>query len=106
MAAQMNRRRTEENLKLRCNAVARIVATNELAYPYPPSLLAAAILLHVRRTMPIEPAWTPNLQRIMMYREAQLEVIVRDLARWVPDPENARWPWAGMGGDDSDDADY
>ena len=106
IAAQMNRRRTQENVQLRCNAVARIVATNELAYPYPPSLLAAAILCHVRRTMRIEPAWTPALEVIMMYREAQFAQLERDLARWVPDPANAQWPWAGLGGDDSDDADY
>ena len=106
IAAQMNRRRTQENVQLRCNAVARIVATNELAYPYPPSLLAAAILCHVRRTMRIEPAWTPTLTTIMMYREAQFAQLERDLARWVPDPANAQWPWAGVGGDDSDDADY
>ena len=96
----------EGEIRRRCNHVARIVATNELAYPYPPSLLAAAILCHVRRTMRIEPAWTPALTTIMMYREAQFAQLERDLARWVPDPANAQWPWAGAGGDDSDDADY
>ena len=95
----------EGEIRRRCNHVARIVATNELAYPYPPSLLAAAILCHVRRTMRIEPAWTPALTTIMMYREAQFAQLERDLARWVPDPANAQWPWAGAGGDDSDDAD-
>ena len=95
----------EGEIRRRCNAVARIVATNELAYPYPPSLLAAAILCHVRRTMRIEPAWTPALTTIMMYREAQFAQLERDLARWVPDPANAQWPWADVGGD-SDDADY
>ena len=98
--------RREGEIKRRCSAVARMVATYELAYPYPPSLLAAAILLHVRRTMSIEPAWTPALKVIMMYSEADLEVLRRDLARWVPDPANAQWPWAGLGGDSSDDADY
>ena len=96
----------EGEIKRRCSAVARIIATNELAYPYPPSLLAAAILCHVRRTMRIEPAWNPTLTTIMMYREAQFAQLERDLARWVPDPANAQWPWAGAGGDDSDDADY
>ena len=95
----------EGEIRRRCNAVARIVATNELAYPYPPSLLAAAILCHVRRTMHIEPVWTPALTTIMMYREAQFAQLERDLARWVPDPANAQWPWADVGGD-SDDADY
>ena len=95
----------EGEIRRRCNAVARIVATNELAYPYPPSLLAAAILCHVRRTMRIEPAWNPTLTTIMMYREAQFAQLERDLARWVPDPANAQWPWADVGGD-SDDADY
>jgi len=97
--------RWEGEIKRRCSAVARIIATNELAYPYPPSLLAAAILCHVRRTMRIEPVWTPTLTTIMMYREAQFAQLERDLARWVPDPANAQWPWAGAGGD-SDDADY
>ena len=95
----------EGEIRRRCNHVARIVATNELAYPYPPSLLAAAILCHVRRTMRIEPAWNPTLTTIMMYREAQFAQLERDLARWVPDPANAQWPWADVGGD-SDDADY
>ena len=95
----------EGEIRRRCNHVARIVATNELAYPYPPSLLAAAILCHVRRTMRIEPAWTPALTTIMIYREAQFAQLERDLARWVPEPANAQWPWADVGGD-SDDADY
>ena len=57
--------------------------------------------------MRIEPAWNPTLTTIMMYREAQFAQLERDLARWVPDPANTRWPWVPVGGDDSsDDADY
>ena len=92
----------------RCNTVARVAACYELLYPWPPAIVAAAIILHVRQTMGIDPAWTPALDRATGgFSEAQLEPIRRDLVRWVPDPANARWPWAGMGGDDSsDDADY
>ena len=70
-------------------------------------MVAAGIILHVRRTMGFDPAWTPALDSSTGgFSEAQLEPILRDLARWVPDPANAQWPWAGAGGDDSDDADY
>ena len=92
----------------RCNAVARVAACVELLYPWPPAILAAAIILHVRQTMGIDPAWTPALDRATgCFSEAQLEPTRRDLVRWVPDPANTRWPWVPVGGDDSsDDADY
>ena len=100
------------HLQHRCDAVARVVACYELLYPWSPTMVAAGIILHVRRTMGFDPAWTPALDSSTGgFSEAQLEPILRDLARWVPDPANARWPWWGRGGgggddDSSDDADY
>jgi len=95
-------------LRERCNAVARVAACVELLYPWPPAILAAAIILHVRQTMGIDPAWTPALDRATgAFSEAQLEPTRRDLVRWVPDPANPRWPWVPIRRDDSsDDADY
>ena len=97
-----------DQFRERCNAVARVAACVELLYPWPPAILAAAIILHVRQTMGIDPAWTPALDRATgCFSEAQLEPTRRDLVRWVPDPANPRWPWVPVGGDDSsDDADY
>ena len=101
-----------DHLQQRCDAVARVAACYELLYPWSPTIVAAAIILHVRRTMGFDPAWTPALDSSTGgFSEAQLEPILRDLARWVPDPANARWPWWGRGGgggddDSSDDADY
>lgn len=102
----------EGRIRARCDAVSRVVACYELLYPLPPTIIAAAILLHVRKTMRIDPAWSPALESITGgFSEIHLEPVRRDLVKWVPNPANVSWPWAhgppGMGGDSSDDdADY
>jgi hypothetical protein len=59
-------------------------AHHELVLPYPPSLIAAAAVLHVRRTKapPVKP-WTRTLHHYTGYRQQTVEAVEQILQRHV-----------------------
>ena len=83
-----------------------MVACQDYFFSLPPTIVAASVLYHVRKSLLTEETatWSPELERLLAIPTDIIQRVAGMIADLVPDPAEPEWPWAVMyrPGDDSD----
>ena len=82
----------------RCANVSRMVACQDYFFSLPPTIVAAGVLYHVRKSLLTEEtAWNPGLEQLSGYASDLVKDVADLLVDLIPDPTLPAWPWIHMG---------
>ncbi len=81
-----------------------MVACQDYFFSLPPTIVAASVLYHVRKSLLTEEtAWNPGLEQLSGYASDLVKDVANLLTDVIPDPALPAWPWIHMG--DAHDSD-
>ena len=93
-----------DDLCTRCANVSRMVVCQDYFFSLPPTIVAASVLYHVRKSLLTEEtAWNPGLEQLSGYASDLVKDVANLLTDVIPDPALPAWPWIHMG--DAHDSD-